>query len=308
MPVLFEPTKATHTTLECHDVVASIRFYREVMGLPTLRRLKMAAVFRASNGVIAASVQVPRLAPQPLHNFYARPVCDRAEVDRVHTRLLEVADDYGIREISAPAVEDPNQFGVATYGFYLLDLDGNWWRVEDNNGPFGPVEIPANAEPRDSVVPAGPISYVTLESIDVPQTVRFFRDFLGLDAEPQGDGHYFFSRGNGGVNVIGIQVPTMHYPQPLLNHHGITLYTGREEMINDLRQSVEAHAGDFGLMKVLPATYQHGSYSFYMQDRDTNWWEIEILEELDPYEQTLKDGEWSEETATAMGARFARTH
>jgi hypothetical protein len=43
-----------------------------------------------------------------------------------------------------------------------------------------------------------------------------------------------------------------------------------------------------------------------MQDLDTNWWEIEILEELDPYHQTIKDGEWSEETAAAMGARFSR--
>ena len=130
---------------------------------------------------------------------------------------------------------------------------------------------------------------MTLESVDVAESVRFFREFLGLDAESYG--HYFFSRGNDGVNVIGVQVAVMEYPQPLLNHHGITLYSGREELIDGLRQSAEANAQAFGVMKILPATYQHGSYSFYLQDRDTNWWEIEILEELDPYEQTLKDGE-----------------
>ena len=303
-PVLFAPTLATHTTLECRDVAQSIRFYRDVMGLPTLRRLKMAAVFRASNGVIAASIQVPRPAPQPLHNFYARPVQDRDEVDRVHARLVATQDEYAIQCITEPATEDPRQFGVGTYGFYLLDVDGNWWRVEDNDGPFGPVAIPSDAEPSGSLVPAGPISYVTLESVDVEQSVRFFRDFLGLDAESRG--HYFVSRGNGGVNVIGIHVPAMEYPQPLLNHHGITVYSGREALIDDLRKSAETSAAEFGVMKILPATYQHGSYSFYMQDRDTNWWEIEILEELDAYAQTLKDGEWTVETAAEQGARFAR--
>jgi len=305
MSVLYAPTRATHTTLECRDIAQSIRFYREVMGLPTLRRLKMAAIFRASNGVIAASVQVPRLAPQPLHNFYARPVRDRAEVDRVHARLLAAQEEYGIQRVTEPDVEDPSKFGVSTYGFYLLDLDGNWWRIEENDGPFGPVNIPTDAEPTGALVPAGPISYVTLESVEVAESVRFFREFLGLDAESHG--HYFFSRGNNGVNVIGVQVPVMEYPQPLLNHHGITLYSGREELIDGLRQSAEAHAQAFGVTKILPATYQHGSYSFYMQDRDTNWWEIEILEQLDPYEQTLKDGEWTPETAAEQGARFART-
>jgi len=303
MPVLFEPTVATHTTLECADVAESMRFYREVMGLATLRRLKMAAVFRATNGLIAASVQVPKLAPQPQLNFYARPVHDRAHVQAIHAAISEAAPRYGIRAITPPAEEDPTRFGVRTYGFYVQDRDGNWWRVEDNNGPFGRVDIPADAEPRDSLVPAGPISYVTLECRDLQATMRFYRDFLGIDAEQQAP-HYFFSRGNGGVRLIGVQVPEVT-PQPLLNHHGITLH-GEPDLIDRVRDAVVAHAPDFGVLKVLPATSQHGSYSFYLQDLDTNWWEIEILEELDPYEQTRKDGEWTADTAALVGARFSR--
>jgi catechol 2,3-dioxygenase-like lactoylglutathione lyase family enzyme len=304
MPVLFAPTKATHTTLECVDVEESIRFYKEVMGLATLRRLKAAAVFRATNGLIAACVQVPRPAAQSLLNFYARPVKDRAQVDAVHGEIVRAQSAYGIREVTAPAHEDPSKFGVSTYGFYLLDRDGNWWRVEENDGPFGPVELVEDAEPRGAIVPAGPISYVTLECLDIEKTVRYYHEFLGLDAAPRSD-HHFFSRGNGGVCVIGVQVDSMRFPQPMLNHHGITLQ-GDVELIDRLRGSVEANAAEFGVMKVLPATFQHGSYSFYMQDLDTNWWEIEILEELDPYLQTLKDGEWTTENAAEMGARFAR--
>ena len=303
MAVLFEPTLATHTTLECVDVAESMRFYREVMGLATVRRLKMAAVFRATNGLIAASVQVPRPAPQPLLNFYARPVRDRVQVGAAHAAITEAASRFGIQQITGPAEEDPARFGVGTYGFYVKDRDGNWWRVEENNGPFGPVEIPDNAEPRDAMLPAGPVSYVTLECKDLHRTMRFYHDFLGIDAEQQGP-NYFFSRGNGGVCLIGVQVDDLA-PQPVLNHHGITL-RGEADLIDRLRDAVVSHADEFGVMKVLPATSQHGSYSFYMQDLDTNWWEIEILEDLDPYLQTLKDGEWTEETAAVMGARFSR--
>jgi catechol-2,3-dioxygenase len=171
------------------------------------------------------------------------------------------------------------------------------------------VELPLDAEPRGAIVPAGPISYVTLLCSDLIETVHFYRDCLGIDAEPRDDGRYLFSRGNGGVCLIAVEdaAAVDRYPQPLLNHHGITLYSGREELIDALRKNVESQAAAFGVKKVLPATYQHGSYSFYMQDRDTNWWEIEILEELDAYAQTIKDGEWTADNSDEMGARFART-
>ena len=113
------------------------------MGLPTLRRLKMAAIFRASNGIIATSSRVPRLAPQPLHNFYAAPGRDRAEVDRVHSRVLAAQTEYGMQRVTSPAIEENTaQFGVGTYGFYVLDLDGNWWRIEENDRRSRQVDIP----------------------------------------------------------------------------------------------------------------------------------------------------------------------
>jgi hypothetical protein len=29
----------------------------------------------------------------------------------------------------------------------------------------------------------------------------------------------------------------------------------------------------------MPPTTQHGAYSFYLEDRDSNWWEIQYVEE-----------------------------
>jgi len=83
-----------------------------------------------SKGHYAAVLQNATPSPQPFCNFYARPVRDAAAVDAVHARVTAVKDEYGIAEITAPAREDAARFGVGTYGFYLQDLDGNWWRVD----------------------------------------------------------------------------------------------------------------------------------------------------------------------------------
>jgi catechol 2,3-dioxygenase-like lactoylglutathione lyase family enzyme len=281
MPVI-ESARASHTTLETTSVEQGIRFYRDVMGLRTHRNGPRSGHLIDTRGCYAAFLERRRRLPQPLLNFYARPVADAAAVDVAHTRISAVKDEYAIQEITAPAREDPAQFGVGTYGFYVKDFDGNWWRVEENAGPFGPVEIEPDAEPRDSIVPAGPISYVTLECRDLGESLRFYRDFLGVDVEHAGE-RYFFTRGNGGVRAIVVERGDALLDQPVQNHHGITLHAERAK-IDELRAAALASQVEFGIRKVHRAVDQHGSYSFYMQDRDTNWWEIEVWEgHVDPW-------------------------
>jgi hypothetical protein len=50
----------------------------------------------------------------------------------------------------------------------------------------------------------------------------------------------------------------------------------------------------------MPATHQHGSYSFYMQDLDTNWWEIEVWEgHVDPWTRVERNPYKAAEKAAA---------
>lgn len=282
MPVI-ESARITHTTLESAAIASSVRFYREVMGLRVIQHLPKACLILATNGHYAAAVELPKRAPQTPLNYYARPVADAAAVDAVYARIAAVRDAYGLLELTAPAREDPARFGVGTYGFYLRDQDGNWWRVEENDSPFGPVELPADAEPRGAIVPAGPISYVTLESRNLPNTLRFFRDFLGVDVE-QPAPHYFLSRGNGGVHEIVVEVGDRLSAQTVMKHHGATVWAD-QATIDRFHAATEAAAGTFGLGKIMPACHQHGSYSYYMQDQDSNWWEIELWEEgINPWQ------------------------
>ncbi len=276
MPIV-ERGRTTHTTLECKSVAASLRFYRDVMGLRVNQPAPMVGHLMDSKGHYAAALQNATPSPQPFCNFYARPVRDATAVDEAHARLGAVRDEYGIRQLTAPGREDAARFGVGTYGFYVEDLDGNWWRVEENRGPFGPAELPADAKPRDSIVPAGPISYVMLESRALAASMRFYRDFLGLDVTAPAP-HYCLARDDGGwVRVIAVDVGDALVPQKVANHHGVTL-SGGPDVIEALRDQVVACAAEFGIAKVLPATRQHGSFSFCLQDGDSNCWELEIWE------------------------------
>ncbi len=281
MPVI-AGAKATHTTLEVADLSRAVRFYREVLGLQTHFNGPRSGHFIDSRGSYAAFLELRKRVVQPFLNFYARPVVDAATVDAVHARICAVQAEWAIAEITTPAREDPARFGVGTYGFYLKDADGNWWRVEENAGPFGPMEIPPEAEPRDSIVPAGPVSYVTLECHDLERSLRFYRDFLGIDVERRAP-HYFFTRGNGGVNTIIVERGDAVVEQSLQNHHGITLWSD-PAAIDDLRAAAVSQQDAFGIQRIKRAINQHGSYSFYMQDQDTNWWEIEVWDgHVDPW-------------------------
>src|SRR5262249_13265858 len=120
------PGRASHTTLETTSVEQGVRFYRDVMGLRTHRNGPRSGHFIDTRGSYAAFLERRRPVPQPLLNFYARPVADAASVDVAHARIVAVQDEYAIQEITAPAREDPAKFGVGTYGFYVKDFDGNW--------------------------------------------------------------------------------------------------------------------------------------------------------------------------------------
>jgi len=295
MPVI-ESAKASHTTLEVQNLHSSMRFYKDVLGFRTHQVLEKAGHIMDTKGHYAAFIELPKRSPQPFLNFYTRPVPDAAAVDVAHAKIAAVRNDYGIQDITAPAREDPSKFGVGTYGFYLKDADENWWRIEENNGPFGPMKIPADAEPRGSIVPGGPISYVMLECKKLEDTMSFYQEFLGIDAERRGP-RYFLSRGNGGVNVIVVEVGAEILEQGVMNHHGITL-RAEQEMIDKLHAAAEEHKDRFRIGKIMGATHQHGSYSFYMQDLDSNWWEIEVWDDfIDPWERAIRQRESGEKGA-----------
>ena len=260
----------SHTTLETTDIAKALRFYREVLGLSTAQQVPKAGLLRDTRDHIAAIIQLPKISPQPYWNYYARPV-PRADVDRLRVAVSAVAEEYELREVTEPAIEQ--RYGIGTYGFAIADRDGNWWRIEDQNGPFGRAEVPAVEA--TSIVPPGPVAYVTLESADLDRTAHFYREFIGLDVvHKEGALH---CAEPGGVNVIVVPAQQDLVPQSVLNHHGLTLDEGDRSGVERAFELITEHSDRWGIKKVQQITDQHGSYSFYFQDLDTNWWEVETL-------------------------------
>jgi hypothetical protein len=117
--------------------------------------------------------------------------------------------------------------------------------------------------------------------------------------------HY---NGGAGVNLIVVPAEGEIALQPVLNHHGLTLPAQQHDSVRALHADLKARADEFGLRKVMGASSQHGSFSFYFQDRDSNWWELETLEGgLDPWQRaTLPDGD-SRLLEPERGASTVRT-
>jgi catechol 2,3-dioxygenase-like lactoylglutathione lyase family enzyme len=282
--------RATHTTLECRNVTASLAFYRDVMGLDVNPVGALVGHAWGTNGHYFAVLQSAEVTQQPLLNFYARPVAHARDVDAAHAKIAAVREAYGVRELTTPAREDAAKFGVGTYGFYLNDLDGNWWRIEENAGPFGPAELPpagAGQGGLPSIVPRGPISYVVLETVRLSRSVPFYRDFLGMIVERPAPHFALCTSAAGWVKALLVEVGDALVPQKVNNHHGLTL-EGPTEVIDDARRAAVERSDTYEIRKVLPATRQHGSYAFYMQDADTNCWELEVWDDgISPVQQQL---------------------
>jgi catechol 2,3-dioxygenase-like lactoylglutathione lyase family enzyme len=282
MPII-PPVFHSHTTLETTDIEKAVRLYREVLGMSTGRQLDKVGLLRASNDHIAAIIQMPKISAQPYWNYYARAV-PREAVDPTYERLRAVVDEFEIAELRAPEIE--TRYGIGTYGFSFRDRDGNWWRIEEADGPFGRAELPAVEG--TSIVPPGPIAYVTLESADLDATEAFYRDFLGLVVERRGGALH--SPGAGGVNLIVVPAEDAVLPQPVLNHHGLTLEEGDRAGVDFIHAALHEHGERYGVRKIQKITEQHGSYAFYFQDADTNWWEIEtLLAGLNPWQRVSNE-------------------
>jgi catechol 2,3-dioxygenase-like lactoylglutathione lyase family enzyme len=90
---LVDGARTTHTTLECHNVADSLRFYRDVMGLRVNQPAPGVGHLMDSKGQHAAILQNAHPGPQPFLNFYARPVPEPADVDAVHAKIDAVRED-----------------------------------------------------------------------------------------------------------------------------------------------------------------------------------------------------------------------
>ena len=73
-------------------------------------------------------------------------------------------------------------------------------------------------------------------------------------------------------HIVAVEVGAAVHPVNVLNHWGIDV-TRRKRSTRGARRALK-HKDKYKIRQVLPVD-QHGVYSFYMEDLDHNWWEIQ---------------------------------
>ena len=120
-------------------------------------------------------------------------------------------------------------------------------------------------------------------STDLTETRRFYETFLGLDCvrcAPDRmlvrDQHTRAAMDAGDESVFVLDVrhaDSIENPQRQLHHWGLTVGSAAE--VDRVHAAAKAQKEDLGIRKLFPVSNLHGAHSFYMADRDMNWWEIE---------------------------------
>jgi catechol 2,3-dioxygenase-like lactoylglutathione lyase family enzyme len=127
-------------------------------------------------------------------------------------------------------------------------------------------------KPRRSVVKPYALTHGTCECRDLKATRRFYEEFLGLEVVRHAPPGMVFRLGMK-FHVVCIEVGDNVRPCTLMNHWGLDVAT-HEEVDAAHAKAIELTA-TYGIKQVKPIEMQHGVYSFYLEDLNHNWWEIQ---------------------------------
>jgi catechol 2,3-dioxygenase-like lactoylglutathione lyase family enzyme len=148
------PMILTHGTLEIDDVQASMRFYRDFLGMETIQHVPFGCRISLGAEWYVVCLEVKHPHDMPIFNHFGLDCGSREDVDAWHARALAERDEYGLLEVTRPK----SLHGA--YSFYLKDRDRNWWEIQYYEGDareqhlaWGQRMLAKNAERRQQ--PAG---------------------------------------------------------------------------------------------------------------------------------------------------------
>jgi catechol 2,3-dioxygenase-like lactoylglutathione lyase family enzyme len=128
---------------------------------------------------------------------------------------------------------------------------------------------------KPSVLKPYVLSHGTLECRDLRASRRFYEEFLGLEVVQHGPRSMAVRCGLK-FHVICVGIGDGVKPLSYLTHWGLDVRS-REEL-EQAYQLALANKDKYGMRKVNEPVEQHGVYSFYIEDLDYNWWEIQFYE------------------------------
>ena len=135
-----------------------------------------------------------------------------------------------------------------------------------------PDNCRVDPEPRHSAIKPYCLGHGTLECFSLKESRKFYEEFLGLEcvrhAKPA-----MAVRCGLKFHVVCVEVGDNVHPCSVLNHWGIDVQT--KEAVDEAHANALKHQDKYKIRQVLKPVSQHGVYSFYLEDLDHNWWEIQ---------------------------------
>jgi catechol 2,3-dioxygenase-like lactoylglutathione lyase family enzyme len=124
----------------------------------------------------------------------------------------------------------------------------------------------------NSVVRPYVMSHGTMECYSLKESRKFYEEFLGMEcvrhAKPA-----MAVRCGLKFHIVCVEVGAAVHPCNVLNHWGLDV--GSRAEVDRVHREAKAGQEKFKIKQVLDVVDQHGVYSFYLEDLDHNWWEIQ---------------------------------
>jgi catechol 2,3-dioxygenase-like lactoylglutathione lyase family enzyme len=128
----------------------------------------------------------------------------------------------------------------------------------------------------ERLVKARRMSHGTLMCADRRKTRRFYEEFLGLETVIHSKNSMMVGLSTD-FHVVCVSVrPEKLANMHVFHHWGIDVDTRAE--VDAAFQRANELKDTYGIKKIMKPVEQHRVYSFYLQDLDNNWWEIQHTE------------------------------
>ncbi|MDB5965999.1 MAG: hypothetical protein JWQ72_2499 [Polaromonas sp.] len=128
---------------------------------------------------------------------------------------------------------------------------------------------------QDSVVKPSYLSHGTLECRSLAASRPFFEEFLGLQCVRHAKSAMVLRCGMK-FHIVCLEVGTALHPVTVDNHWGIDVDSPEE--VERIWHAAHALKEKYGIRQVMDLVKQHGAFSFYFEDLDQNWWEIQYYD------------------------------
>jgi len=138
-----------------------------------------------------------------------------------------------------------------------------------------PDECKVEMPERSSVVTPYCLGHGTLECRSLKDSRRFYEEFLGLECVRHAKPAIAIRLGMR-FHIIAVEVGDNVHPCNVLNHWGLDVASKAE--VDAAHKSANENKEKYKIRQVLPVQNMHGVYSFYLEDLDHNWWEIQYYE------------------------------